>query len=165
MESSRRREGFVERRSCWMQNQTWPLRWPKMVPITMDREGREEETGKGGSSSVVAVESCESLSWFASVTESSSGRSSLREVLRRFLMGVVVVVVVEEEEEAGVRQGRSRRRASILAMGFLEEIGLGLQGYNTIHCLWTYHKAVHIKRKTAREMDTAVRIGDLHFIG
>ncbi|KAK8512324.1 hypothetical protein V6N12_032046 [Hibiscus sabdariffa] len=113
-----------------MQNQTWPLRWPKMVPITMDLEGREaeEETGKGGSRSVVVVESWESLSWFASVTESSSGWSSLREVLRRFLMGVVVVEE-EEEEVAGVRQGRSRRRASILAMGFLEEIGLGSEGY------------------------------------
>ena len=30
----------MERRSCWMQNQTWPLRLPKMVPITIVFEGR-----------------------------------------------------------------------------------------------------------------------------
>lgn len=30
----------MERRSCWMQNQTWPLRLQKMEPITIVFEGR-----------------------------------------------------------------------------------------------------------------------------
>lgn len=50
MESSRRREGFVLRRSCCTQNQTCPpRRWPKIVPITIVLEER------GGAERDVAV--------------------------------------------------------------------------------------------------------------
>lgn len=40
IDNSRSRVGFIETRSCWMQNQTWPRRWPKIVPMTIDFDGR-----------------------------------------------------------------------------------------------------------------------------
>ncbi|WVZ05888.1 hypothetical protein V8G54_019234, partial [Vigna mungo] len=47
--SSRRSKGLAESRSCCTQNHTCPRRFPKMVPITMDFEGR-------GGTAEVAVE-------------------------------------------------------------------------------------------------------------
>lgn len=63
IESSRRRRGIVERRSCWMQNQTWPLRLPKMVLITIVFEGR------GGATVIMglSVDCGELDSWSSSI--------------------------------------------------------------------------------------------------
>ncbi|QHO38744.1 uncharacterized protein DS421_4g123040 [Arachis hypogaea] len=135
MGNSRRREGFVERRSCWTQNQTWPPRLPKMVPITMDLEGR------GGAMVAAALEEVEE-----EVVEDEGevavvvvgGRWRREEVLKRFLVevaeekgvlgvaGVLVVVeVVVFAVDDGKKQGRkNRRRKSMVmvggAMRFLE---------------------------------------------
>lgn len=108
MESSRRREGLVLRRSCWTQNHTWPRRWPKMVPMAIVLEGR-------GGAAVVGVVG-ESWEW-GFVGESIM--SSRREVLRRFL-----VVGGEGVGAAGEKQGRIyRRRMSILVMVKFWETG------------------------------------------
>ena len=83
-----------------------------MVPITMDLEGRAG-ADVVLSRSIVVVEPWESLSWFVMMV--GSLRSSLREVLRRFLVGIMVAL---EVAVVGERQGRSRRRVSILVIGF-----------------------------------------------
>lgn len=102
--------------------------------MTIDLEGREKaETG--GSRSVVVVESWESLSlsWFVLVSTGWRGSTTsfLREVLRRFLMGVEVAL---EVAVVGERQGRSRRRASIFVMGFQWVKGdyVGLMGMQMV---------------------------------
>lgn len=73
--SSRRRMGLTCVRSVWMQNQTWPRRLPKMVPMTICLEGR------GGAVAEEEVEEHGEVSWF-------------KEVLERFFLVWVVVVVV-----------------------------------------------------------------------
>lgn len=115
--SSRRRKGFRERRSCWTQNQTWPRRLPKMVPITIDLEGR------GGAKVVVVVVAEEEVEEVGEV-----GLVFLvwkrKDVLGRFFLcgvgvggGFVVVVVVVVVVD-GVKQGRkNRRRVSMVIVG------------------------------------------------
>lgn len=126
-----------ERRSCWIQNQTWPFRLPKMVPIAMDFEGRGGAIGKIISSAVlVAADSWESLSCFwvswVLLRIDWSSVSSLREALRRRLvvMGVILLVAAAEGGlvVVGERHGRkNRRRASSLVMvGFLGQMGVGI---------------------------------------
>lgn len=117
MESSRRSEGFVLRRSCCTQNHTCPpRRWPKIVPITIVLEER------GGAESAIAalvvgfvvligVVGYESSSNFLSC--SGSSRSSRRDVLRRFLVEIVSGAGGAGDVGVELKQGRrNRRRAS-----------------------------------------------------
>lgn len=106
-----------------MQNQTWPRRAPKIVPITIDFDGRgcagaAEEGGKKKKmeSAVGDEEGDGEESW--SLSFGSWGLSSRSEVLRRFLV-VVTAVAPPSETVAGQKHGkRSRRMALVMADGF-----------------------------------------------
>ncbi|CAL5420193.1 unnamed protein product [Camellia sinensis] len=89
--SSRRRVGRVLWRSGWTQNQTWPRRCPKMVPITIILEDRSGATERVAAATVVELPSPSPPTKFSWGFRSGSS-TSRSEVVWRFLrMGQVVV--------------------------------------------------------------------------
>lgn len=98
-----------------MQNHTWPpLRWPKMVPITIVREGRGGTATKGEALGEEAEEEGSRLCRGSARSERCfllSSRSSRREVLRRFLGAAAGGGL--GEVRVWVKQGRRKRRRAL----------------------------------------------------
>lgn len=121
MESSRRRDGLVERRSLWMQNHTWPRRGPKIVPITIVLDGRGGATDAASGDEMLQVSTSKLSSRLGRVSWLVLGWESPREVLMRLFEEVVAAVAMEvaewqatEEDAELEKQGRRKRQRALL---------------------------------------------------